>query len=957
MNRGIPLVWALIAACEHEKSTIADPPSLSAEEEEEVLPSDGCITINGSGGFSTIAEALEWAEEGDTVSICSGIYAERVVIQKSLTLKGPTSGEPAVIRNTEDTSAVSIRADGVSLSWLTIESSGVGVYAEEVDTVNLRVLTLAETGGIPVRVKGATNVLLQSSTFSDREGTMVYIDQGGSMRVVNSLFDRIAGYATVADTGATLSLEGNEFLDTAADSTERTAAARANNGAAIYSTGNLYRDSLASAVKASDSIVQSVSDTFQGGTHAITISGGSLNVDGATITHPTVTGIYAHATEGAVSISNSTFTADPAGHVLGDVEAWSITKADQGVGIFAKAMTAVHLENVGVTGFNHGGIYIGPTTGEPIEVSLTSVNVDNVGWHGMYVRDASVTVTDTTVADITVHESTTESLCTTVGDYGGATFRTSTVDWLGGGATDTSGIGIAGLDAELSFSGVSISGNGCAGIMNFQGTLTVDDSDFSAPSTNTLGASIVSYNGSTSSVTNSRFVDSYEVAESFRTGSDSFLEVYYDRVGADIQAWYDGDHTVSGNTFTSGSRSIFGTAANLTVTNNSWSDYAQYGALIVDGTLTMAGNTFSSSAGHAAACIGGTVSLTDQVVDTTVATEDRSYEIWSGGEIIYPSAPANVTYPSIYFEGCESTMDSVALNDTAAMAMRLLGGTHALSDLTVLRANSGGYSFDPAIDLRDTWSRDGLSYEDDVAFTLDQASIAETGFGGAIGFTRYDLSGDAVRSTIAIANTSISSTGGAGVTAIGANLSLSDTEIAGSTGNGVTASQGDLNMNNVLIDSVGSSGLLASSATSVLEAVTVQYSGLNGIAIDGGAITLSESTSKNNGLHGVQLSSVVADLTGNSFTNNAGYGLSCAATTILACDNLFGDNLLGPTDTCWDECTGLALPADDDTGVPDTGSEDTGFVGSGVGDTGAIPTEPDESVRDTGDHTTAAPLP
>ena len=143
------------------------------------------------------------------------------MVTKGVTLKGPTSGEPAIISNPGDSSAVSIRADNVTLSWLTIESPGLGVYMEDVDTVNLRVLTLDQTGDIPVRVKGATNVLLQSSTFTDREGSMVFVDDGGSIRVVNCLFDRIAGYATAATAGGILSLEGNEFLDNAADSRKR----------------------------------------------------------------------------------------------------------------------------------------------------------------------------------------------------------------------------------------------------------------------------------------------------------------------------------------------------------------------------------------------------------------------------------------------------------------------------------------------------------------------------------------------------------------------------------------------------------------------------------------------------------------------------------------------------------------------------------------------------------------
>ena len=954
MNRAFPLICTLIVACGDDKGGVASPPGLGSGGTGETLPDDGCITINGSGGFATIASALDWAEDGDTISLCSGTYSERVLIDKGVTLKGPTSGEPAVISNPEDFSAVSVRADGVTLSWLTIESPSVGVYMENVDTVNLRVLNLNQTGDTPVRVKGATNVLLQASTFSDRDGAMVYVDEEGSVRVVNCLFDRIAGYATVAESGAVLSLEGNEFFDTAADDTDRSAAARANNGASLYSTGNLYSDSLGAAIKASNSTVQSVSDTFQGGTHAIRSSGGSVTIDGATVTHPTVTGVYIHASEGNVSISNSTFTADPAENAMRGAERWSIADADQGVGIFAKALTEVSIENVTVTGFNHGGIYIGPTTPDGAEVSLTSVNVNNVRWHGVYIRDSRATVTDTTISDISIDASTGPSPCTTVGDYGGATFRSSTLDWLGGGVTDTSGIGVAGLESDLSFSGISVSGNDCAGLMNFQGTITVDDSDFSAPSTNALGGSVVSYNGASSAVTNSRFVDSYEIAESFTSGSDSFLYVYYDRMGADIQAWFDGDHTVSGNTFTSGSRSVYGTEANLTVTDNTWTDYAQYGALILDGTLTMSGNTFSNSSGHAVACIDGTVDVSDQVVDTIVSTEDRSYEIWSGGEVLYPSAPSNVNYPALYIEGCQTTMSNVALNDTAAMAMRLLGGDHSLSDITVLRANSGGYLSDPAIDLGDSWTRDGFAYEDDIQLVLDQVTISETGYGGGVGFTRYDLSGDAVSSNMTITNANLSGIGGRGITAIGANLSLADSEIMGPGGTGVTASEGTVSMSNVLINGAASHGYMASSATSLLDAVTTQYNAMNGLMLSGGEVTLTNSTSKHNGLHGIQVSSASATMTDNSLTNNSGYGLACTAVTIMACDNLFADNLLGPTDSCWDECTGLSLPGGD-TGEPDTGSGDTETDDTGRpaddSDTGA----PDTDDSDTDDSDTGAP--
>ena len=58
---------------------------------------DGCIRINGAGGWSTIGAALDAAENGDVIYLCAGTYEERVVIEKSVTIKGPNTGDPAII--------------------------------------------------------------------------------------------------------------------------------------------------------------------------------------------------------------------------------------------------------------------------------------------------------------------------------------------------------------------------------------------------------------------------------------------------------------------------------------------------------------------------------------------------------------------------------------------------------------------------------------------------------------------------------------------------------------------------------------------------------------------------------------------------------------------------------------------------------------------------------------------
>ena len=81
MIRALPMICTLLSACGGEKSGVDAPPESDADGPGE-FPDDGCITINGSGGFESIADALDWADEGDTISLCSGTYSERVVVNK-----------------------------------------------------------------------------------------------------------------------------------------------------------------------------------------------------------------------------------------------------------------------------------------------------------------------------------------------------------------------------------------------------------------------------------------------------------------------------------------------------------------------------------------------------------------------------------------------------------------------------------------------------------------------------------------------------------------------------------------------------------------------------------------------------------------------------------------------------------------------------------------------------------
>ena len=120
----------VLMACTNKET---DGTSRASDTSEPSTEEDGCIRINGAGSWSTIDDALDNAVDGDVIYLCSGTYAERVVIEKSVTIKGPNTGEPAIVVGTEIDSTVSIRADGVTLSWITIQSEDVGVFVRAVD--------------------------------------------------------------------------------------------------------------------------------------------------------------------------------------------------------------------------------------------------------------------------------------------------------------------------------------------------------------------------------------------------------------------------------------------------------------------------------------------------------------------------------------------------------------------------------------------------------------------------------------------------------------------------------------------------------------------------------------------------------------------------------------------------------------------------------------------------------
>lgn len=83
--------------------------------------------IHVPGDFSTIQEAINNANEGDTIFVYSGQYSENIVIDKSLSLIGENA-ESTIIEGNGTGNVIEITADNVLIKGFTIKKSGENYF-------------------------------------------------------------------------------------------------------------------------------------------------------------------------------------------------------------------------------------------------------------------------------------------------------------------------------------------------------------------------------------------------------------------------------------------------------------------------------------------------------------------------------------------------------------------------------------------------------------------------------------------------------------------------------------------------------------------------------------------------------------------------------------------------------------------------------------------------------------
>lgn len=841
---------------------------------------EGCITVDGSGGYRWINDAIAVAEPGSVIELCSeAAHEEEVVVGKAVQIVGPGADAFALVAPT-NTVALTITADGASVEGIRVESLRTAVSVEPAEIggegpagVRLSSLVLANAGNWGLSANGASDLVVADTVFS-ANGYGGLHAEGASVQVANGSFVDNIGYGVHADAGSTVALAGGEVRSTLATNPDDIADGHgmyAIGASEISADGVVFADNTFVNLFAEAGDVVFANSELIGGLYGIVALSGDVDVRSSTLTNAAYHAIYA-ATTGAITVDEVTISGDRALTVDIPDATWGVADADGaatylGVGAFLVSDN-VQVSGLDVVGYNNGGALIAGynTTGAVATVAGSSFT-DN-GRKGLYISGIQTTLTDVNVTGQVEVEDYGDERCGTVDRYGAIINVGAALTVVGGNLSDNGGYGISNVAGVVVANGLTVAGNVCAGIINFRGSAEVNDSDFSRPGETGLSASVLDYESNGLVVNGSTFHDSQTPTEQIYEYdyTDYVVKyVYQVKYGQDIVAYAGAGIELGGNLFSLGTAGVQLIDTPAEITGNAFDGYLS-DPIYVSGAepVRIRESTFSNFAGNAVNCYQGNITIENSTIeDGAVYVEPYAY--YQDDVLIFEAA-SEMIGRGFYGYDCNLSMDSV---DAGGLPGALVSGytstaaSYALNDVQIDGVTiDTARNYQSALDISASYGTTDILLSNVTATNVGEYAFLEV---------FNDFSGNAYTGTVDVELDAVSITNVAG-----AGVQLS--------GDGVTASLTDVEVSGAAL------GLQLEYGAFTLDGVTVTEGvdspllswGGSGVLLNGGAFTMAEAAS----------------------TSNPEYGVVCTnAPVIDTCANLtLTDNLIGESFGCETAC-------------------------------------------------------
>jgi len=152
--------------------------------------------------FNTIQEAIDNANNGDTIYISSGIYYEHIVVDKPITIVGAGAEDTIIDGMNEDEHIFNIVSDKVDISGFTIMNCSIGFSGIRVNnnSCNIHHNIFKECGG-GVELWDVQDVVIHNNTIADNTwGIYVHnsIDCSINNNIIsNNFYGMELGYSAI----------------------------------------------------------------------------------------------------------------------------------------------------------------------------------------------------------------------------------------------------------------------------------------------------------------------------------------------------------------------------------------------------------------------------------------------------------------------------------------------------------------------------------------------------------------------------------------------------------------------------------------------------------------------------------------------------------------------------------------------------------------------------------------
>jgi len=146
------------------------------------------ITVDDDGGadFESIQDAIDAANDGDTIRVFAGAYNENVIIRKTLNLVGNGS-EETTIDGGEDGDVVEITADRVNMSGFHVTGSGYRRYGIKIESdYNLIFKNNCSNNGFGMHLDNFSHNTITNNTCSSNDYNGIFMKYALDCTIVNN---------------------------------------------------------------------------------------------------------------------------------------------------------------------------------------------------------------------------------------------------------------------------------------------------------------------------------------------------------------------------------------------------------------------------------------------------------------------------------------------------------------------------------------------------------------------------------------------------------------------------------------------------------------------------------------------------------------------------------------------------------------------------------------------------